>query len=63
MGATTLISLALALLNSVLSAAKIGGVPTEIVDLLSGAIANLMKVQGTDVTYSQLESLRVTTEW
>lgn len=63
MGATTLISLALALLNSVLSAAKIGGVPTEIVDLLSGAIANLMKVQGTDVTYSQLENLRVHTEW
>lgn len=63
MGASTLIALALSLLQSVLTAAKIGGVPAEVITLIEGAVQNLLKVQGTDVTYSQLESLRVTTEW
>lgn len=63
MGATVLISLVLTLLQSVLTSAKVGGVPTEVVALIEAAVANLMKVQGTDVTYSQLESLRVKTEW
>lgn len=63
MGATVLISLVLTLLQSVLSSAKVGGVPAEVVALIEAAVANLMKVQGTDVTYSQLESLRVKTEW
>lgn len=63
MGATTLIALIATLLQSVLSAAKVGGVPAEIVTLIEGALANILKVQGTDVSYSQLESLRVKTEW
>lgn len=63
MGATVLISLILTLLQSVLTSAKVGGVPAEVVALIEAAVANLMKVQGTDVTYSQLESLRVKTEW
>jgi len=63
MGATSLINLILVLLNSILSAAKVGGVPTDIIANIEAAIANLMKVQGTAVTYSQLESLRVKTEW
>jgi hypothetical protein len=63
MGAASLIALVAALLQSILSAAKVGGVPAEIVALIEGALANILKVQGTDVTYTQLESLRVTTEW
>jgi hypothetical protein len=63
MGASALIALALSLLQSVLSAAKIGGVPADVIALLEAAVANILKVQGTDVTYSQLESLRVTTTW
>lgn len=63
MGATVLISLAVTLLQSVLSAAKVGGVPTEVIALIQAAVTNLLKVQGTPVTYSQLETLRVKTEW
>ena len=63
MGASTLIALIVSLLQSVLGAAQVGGVPAEVVALIEGALTNLLKVQGTDVTYSQLESLRVTTEW
>ena len=63
MGATAIIGLILTLLQSILNAAKVGGVPADVIALIEGAIANLLKVQGTDVTYSQLESLRVKTEW
>lgn len=63
MGATALIALVIALLQSILAAAKVGGVPAEVVALIESAIENLLKVQGTDVTYSQLEGLRVKTEW
>ena len=63
MGATVLISLAITLLQSVLEAAKVTGVPADVVAMLEAAVANLLKVQGTDVTYSQLESLRVQTKW
>lgn len=63
MGATTLIALVLAILQSVLKAANVGGVPADIIALIQSAIDNLLKVQGTDVTYSQMESLRVKTEW
>jgi len=63
MGAAALISLVLTILQSVLSAAKVGGVAPEVVGYIEAAVANLLKVQGTDVTYSQLESLRVKTEW
>lgn len=63
MGATTLIALVVSLLQSVLSAAKVSGVPTEVVALIEGAVQNLLQVQGTDVTYTQLEGLRVKTEW
>ena len=63
MGATTLIALVISLLQSVLGAAKIGGVPADVVALIESAVNNLLQVQGQPVTYSQLESLRVTTEW
>jgi len=63
MGATTLISLVLALLQSVLESAKIGGVAPEVIANIEAAVANLLAVQGTPVTYAQLEGLRVTTKW
>lgn len=63
MGATTLISLVLALLQSVLSAAKIGGVAPEVIANIEAAVAKLLAVQGTPVTFAQLEKLRVTTKW
>lgn len=63
MGALGLVSLVLSLLQSILDAAKVKGVPSDVVANLEAAVAALSKVQGTDVTYSQLESLRVKTEW
>ena len=63
MGAASLISLIAALLSSVLSAAKVGGVAPEVVANLEAALASLLKVQGSPVTFAQLEALRVKTEW
>jgi hypothetical protein len=63
MGATTLISLVLALLQSVLTSAKIGGVAPEIIADIEAAVTSLLAVQGTPVTFAQLENLRVTTKW
>jgi hypothetical protein len=63
MGASTLIALVLTLLQSVLASAKVGGVPVEIIALIEAAVNNLLTVQGKPVTYSQLEDLRVKTEW
>ena len=63
MGATMLISLVLALLQSVLEAAKVGGIAPEIIANIEAAVGNLLAVQGTPVTYGQLEGLRVTTKW
>ena len=63
MGATTLISLVLALLQSVLEAAKIGGAAPEVIANIEAAVSNLLAVQGTPVTYAQLEGLRVVTKW
>ena len=63
MGAATLISLVLVLLQSVLSSAKVGGVAPELIANIEAAIASLLRVKGTSVSYAQLESLRVTTKW
>ena len=63
MGATTLISLVLTLLESVLSAAKVGGVAPEVIADIEAAVSNLLRVQGSAVTFEQLEGLRVTTKW
>jgi len=63
MGAATLISLVLTLLQSILAAAKVGGVAPAVIQNIEAAVANLMAVQGTPVTFAQLEGLRVTTKW
>ena len=46
MGASALIALVLSLLQSVLSAAKIGGVPAEVVTLIEGAVSNHLEGSG-----------------
>ena len=63
MGAATLISLVLTLLQSILAAAKVGGVAPAVIQNIEAAVANLMAAQGTPVTFAQLEGLRVTTKW
>lgn len=63
MGAATLISLVVTLLQSILAAAKVGGVAPQIIANIEAAVASLLAVQGTPVTFAQLEGLRVTTKW
>ncbi len=63
MGASVLIGLVLTLLESVLSAAKVGGVAPEVIANIEAAVEKLLAVQGSPVTFSQLEGLRVTTKW
>lgn len=63
MGATALIGLVLTLLESVLSAAKVGGVAPEVIANIEAAVEKLLAVQGSPVTFAQLEGLRVTTKW
>jgi hypothetical protein len=63
MGATALIGLILTLLQSVLAAAQVGGVAPELVANIEAAVASLLAVQGSPVTFGQLEGLRVTTKW
>ncbi len=58
-----MISLVLTLLQSVLAAAKVGGVAPEVIANLEAAVEKLLEVQGTPVTFAQLEGLRVTTKW
>jgi hypothetical protein len=63
MGAATLISLVLTLLQSILASAQAGGMAPEVIANVEAAVANLAAVQGTAVTFAQLEGLRVTTKW
>jgi hypothetical protein len=63
MGAASLISLVLSLLQSILAAAKVGGVAPDVIANIEGAVSNLLAVEGTPVTFAQLEGLRVTTKW
>lgn len=63
MSAAALISLALNLLQVVLSSAGIKGLAPEVAANIEAAIASLLAVQGSDVTYQQLEGLRVEPKW
>lgn len=65
MTAGSIITLALNLLQLVLSNFK-SSTATDIAEITQGieaAIASLQAVQGTPVTYAQLESLRVQPKW
>jgi hypothetical protein len=66
MTAAGIIQLALSLLQVVLGNLKAGTVTSELQTAIAGiqaAITNLESVQGTPVTFSQLESLRVEPKW
>lgn len=63
MDAATLVSLVLTLLQSILESAKVGGVAPGVIANIEAAVASLLAVQGTPVTFAQLEGLRVKTEW
>jgi hypothetical protein len=61
-----IVQLALGLLNLVLGNLKSGTVTSDLQVAISGiesAISSLEAVQGTPVTYAQLEGLRVTPAW
>ena len=62
MNAGTMIQLALMLINGVLKAAKIQGAP-DLVNALENAVTEILKVQGTGVTKSQLDGLRLPAQW
>ena len=53
MGAATLISLVLTLLESVLASAKADGVAPDVIANIEAAVTNLLAVQGTPVTFEQ----------
>ena len=57
------IELALSLLSGVLTEAKVGGLPANIIAEIEAAVAAVAKVQGTPVTFGQLETLRIKTQW
>ena len=59
----SVIDLVLSLLASILSTATKNGAAAEIIAGIQSAIDALTKVQGTPVTYGQLESMRVEPEW
>ncbi len=57
------IALVLTLLQTILQDAKAKNAAQEVVAGIEAAIEKLISVQGTPVTYGELESLRVTPEW
>jgi len=63
MNAAALLELALTALQQVLATAIQNGLAKEIVDAIKGAVDRLLSVQGSDVTYAQLEALRIPLLW
>ena len=63
MNAATLVSTALFLLNLLLTSLTKNKTAPEIIALIQSAIASLQQVQGTDVTWQQLNDLRVEPTW
>lgn len=59
----TYIQIALALIATELDAAKVGGAAPEVIANLQAALNSLLAVTGTDVTFGQLEGLRVKPQW
>lgn len=57
------IELALTLLSFVLDAAHVQGTAPDVIKDIETAVAALAKVHGTDVTFEQLESLRIEPKW
>lgn len=66
MTASGIITLALSLLQLVVGNLKSSTTTNDLSTIIAGlesAIAKLQEVQGTPVTYAQLESLRVEPKW
>lgn len=63
MTAAFFLNLALSLLGAVLNSLNVAGTAPNIIADIQAAIAKLQGVQNTPVSYSQLESLRVTPLW
>jgi hypothetical protein len=63
MTAATIIQLALWLTQTVLTQVKGTDVEQQVLADVQAAVDALAKVHGTDVTYEQLESLRVKPTW
>ena len=59
----SIIELVLSLLGSILPQLTKNGAPAEIIAGIQAAIDALTKVQGTPVTFDQLESLRAHVAW
>lgn len=59
----SVILLVLSLLRTVLDQALASKLPSEVIDALTNAIAELEKVRGSDVSFQQLEDLRVKPSW
>ena len=59
----SLVTSSLALLQILLANAVQSGLAQEIIADIEAAIAALLKVQGSDVTYGQLEQLRIQPKW
>lgn len=57
------IELAISLLQGILVSAGVKGLAPEVIADIEAAIAKLVAVQGSPVTYQQLEGLRVKAEW
>lgn len=53
------IALGLSLLQTVLASAKVGQAEQAIITLIESAIAKLASVEGSAVTFQQLEDLRL----
>lgn len=59
----SIIDLVLSLLSTIIPQLTKSGAPAEIIADVQAALASLQKVQGTPVTYAQMESLRVSATW
>lgn len=59
----SVIELVLALLNIVLAQAGVKGLPAEVVADVAAAVSALERVRRSEVTFGQLEGLRVQPKW
>lgn len=59
----SIIELVLSLLSTILPELIKNNAPQEVIAGIQAAIASLTAVQGTPVTFTQLESLRATPTW
>lgn len=59
----TLVQLGIFAAQGIIQVATKNKLPQNIIDAANNALAELKKVQGTEVTREQLESLRTSPQW